>query len=109
MMMYFQYEALMDNLVGPNIYLSFGKLVFGSPIPFQVPSSQLPTAIFAFSYSSIKLTLLLGKIVKGLVAAISKGKELSEVSQSAGEGGLIDEAKAKVEADLKAKAEQKLK
>jgi len=108
-MMILQYNALLENLQGPNIVFTFGKLVFGTPIPFRVPSSQLPTAIFAFSYSSIKLSLLFGKIVKGALKVFSKGKEMKEASESSGGGGVFDEAKANLEAKAKAKVEQKLK
>jgi hypothetical protein len=45
-----------------NFDMSWPDLLFGVPIPFRVPSLSLPTALFSFTYGSIRLVLVLGKL-----------------------------------------------
>lgn len=46
---------------------SISNLLFGIPIPFQVPSAQLPTAVCIFSYSCLSLGRMATKVITFVV------------------------------------------
>jgi hypothetical protein len=100
-MMQFQISSLLENLRGPDISVTFGRLAFGCPIPFRVPSSQLPTAALAFSYSSLKLSLLFMKILRAVIKVATKAGSESD-------GGRLDALKEKAQAKAQAKLEAEL-
>jgi hypothetical protein len=64
------------DLFTANLKLGLPKLnvqniLFGIPVPFQVPSAQLPTAVFAFGYSSLSLGRMGTKLIKNVVAKLA--------------------------------------
>ena len=64
------------DLFTANLKLGLPKLnvqniLFGIPIPFQVPSAQMPTAVFAFGYSSLSLGRMGTQLIKNVVAKLA--------------------------------------
>lgn len=81
-----------------NTKFEFGSIVFGTPLPFKVPSAQLPTAALTFTYGSIKLLTFVKKAIAGIHEMVQNAKDASTgkgSNQNDGEGsGLkqLDEA-----------------
>ena len=103
--------------------MSWPDLLFGVPIPFRVPSLSLPTALFSFTYGSIRLVLVLGKLsapckMLDSLAGFSKIKmeiptaSLTKVAPAPAAGGseginVVESVQDKVLADAQRRAEEK--
>ena len=106
-----------------NFDMSWPDLLFGVPIPFRVPSLSLPTALFSFTYGSIRLVLVLGKLsapckMLDSLAGFSKIKmeiptaSLTKVAPAPAAGGseginVVESVQDKVLADAQRRAEEK--
>ena len=104
-----------SNLIGTEF--RFGDIFVGVSLPFDVPSLQLPTAIFSFSYGLIKILVLLGKATKMVLSKLNDAK--SKIAQIVPEGQVQaqtdDNAAVKgaptvtIEVNAQAMAEEKMK
>lgn len=68
-----------------NTKFESGSIVFGTPIPFKVPSAQLPTAVLTFTYGSIKLLTFIKKTIAGIHEMVQNAKKTAK-DISTGEG-----------------------
>ena len=62
------------NVLGTKF--RFGDILLGVSLPFDVPSLQLPTAIFSFTFGLTKLLTLFGKAIKMGVEKFNETKDM---------------------------------
>jgi hypothetical protein len=62
-----------SNVLGTKF--RFGDILLGVSLPFDVPSLQLPTAIFSFTFGFTKILILSGKVVKMIVDKFNDTKK----------------------------------
>ena len=63
-----------QNVLGTKF--RFGDIIFGVSLPFDVPSLQIPTAIFSFSFGLTKILILAGKVIKMVVDKCNETKNM---------------------------------